>query len=65
MSILAMNMGGHARGGFEDNPYYRPGEVATSNAQLIERLVRIAREIGRSVASPGEVRTLLRLQRPR
>jgi 3-keto-5-aminohexanoate cleavage enzyme len=59
MSALAMAMGGHARAGFEDNPYYRPGELATSNAQLIERLVRIARELGREVATPDEARGLL------
>lgn len=59
MSILAMSMGGHARAGFEDNPYYRPGEPATSNAQFIERLVRIAREMGREVASPAEARVML------
>ncbi|HUT19532.1 MAG TPA: 3-keto-5-aminohexanoate cleavage protein [Anaerolineae bacterium] len=61
MSVLAMAMGGHARAGFEDNPYYRPGVLATSNAQLIERLVRIARELGREPASPEEARTLLGL----
>jgi 3-keto-5-aminohexanoate cleavage enzyme len=62
MSVMAMAMGGHARAGFEDNPYYRPGEDATSNAQLIERLVRIARELGREPASPQEVRALLGLR---
>jgi 3-keto-5-aminohexanoate cleavage enzyme len=61
MSVLAMNMGGHVRAGFEDNPFYRPGELATSNAQLIERLVRIARELGREPASPAEARQLLGL----
>jgi 3-keto-5-aminohexanoate cleavage enzyme len=61
MSSLAMLLGGHARAGFEDNAYYRPGELATSNAQLIERLVRIAREIGREVASPSEARDMLGL----
>jgi 3-keto-5-aminohexanoate cleavage enzyme len=61
MSVLAMAMGGHVRAGYEDNPYYRPGELATSNAQLIERLVRVAREIGREIASPDEVRGLLGL----
>lgn len=62
MSVLSMAMGGHARAGFEDNPYYRPGELATSNAQLIERLVRIAREIGREVATPTEAREFLGLK---
>jgi 3-keto-5-aminohexanoate cleavage enzyme len=63
MSTLAMNAGGHARAGFEDNPYYRPGELATSNAQLIERLVRLAREIGREVATLAEAREVLGLGR--
>lgn len=61
MSTLAMAMGGHARAGFEDNPYYHPGELATSNAQLVERLVRIAREVGREIATPDETRLLLGL----
>jgi 3-keto-5-aminohexanoate cleavage enzyme len=61
MSVLAMSMGGHARAGFEDNAYYRPGEVATSNAQLIERVVRIGREIGREPATPAEARKILGL----
>jgi 3-keto-5-aminohexanoate cleavage enzyme len=61
MSVLSMSVGGHVRAGFEDNPYYRPGELATSNAQLIERLVRIARELGREIATPSEARTALGL----
>jgi len=65
LSTLAMVMGGHARAGFEDNPYYRPGELATSNAQLIERLVRLTREIGRPVATPSEARQMLGLARLR
>ncbi len=61
MSSLAILMGGHARAGFEDNPYFRPGEIATSNAQLIERLVRISREIGLEIATPDEAREMLSL----
>jgi uncharacterized protein (DUF849 family) len=49
------------RAGFEDNPFYRPVEAATSNAQLIERLTRIANELGRPIASPAEARRMLRL----
>ena len=67
MSVLVMNMGGHVRAGFEDHPYYRPGErsgeVATRNAQLIERLVRVAHELAREPASPAEARQLLCLTR--
>ncbi|MBN1583497.1 MAG: 3-keto-5-aminohexanoate cleavage protein [Anaerolineae bacterium] len=62
MSALAMLFGGHARAGFEDNVYYRPGQVASSNGQLIERLARLAREIGREIATPDEARLLLRLK---
>jgi 3-keto-5-aminohexanoate cleavage enzyme len=61
IAVMALSMGGHVRAGFEDNPYYRPGEPATHNAQLIERLVRVAEELGRPVASPGEARKLLGL----
>ncbi len=63
LAAMGMSMGGNARAGFEDNPYYRPGEVASSNAQLIERIVRIAREIGREPASAAEVRDLVKVSR--
>ena len=61
MAALAMAMGGHARVGLEDNIYYRKGELATSNAQLVERAVRLANEMGRAVASPQDARRLLGL----
>lgn len=56
--------GGHVRTGFEDNLYYRKGELAPSNAQLVARLVRIADELNRPVATPDEARAMLGL-RPR
>jgi 3-keto-5-aminohexanoate cleavage enzyme len=58
-----MAMGGHVRTGLEDNVYYHRGELATSNAQLVERLVRIAGEMGRPVATPAQARALLELPR--
>ena len=58
-SSMATLMGGHARAGFEDNVHYHPGERAKSNAQLIERLVRIANELGRPIANVAEARNLL------
>jgi len=57
-----MAMGGHARAGFEDSPYFRPGELAASNAQLIERLVSIGKQMGREPATPDEARQLLGLK---
>ena len=61
MNMAAIIMGGHARTGLEDNIYYRRGELATSNAQLVERVARLSRELGREVASPAEARALLTL----
>ncbi len=61
MGIAAMAMGGHVRTGLEDNLYYHKGELAQSNEQLVARLVRIAEEAGRPVATPLETRLLLGL----
>jgi 3-keto-5-aminohexanoate cleavage enzyme len=52
--------GGHVRTGLEDNLYYRRGERAT-NAALVERVVRLARELERPVATPDQARELLGL----
>ncbi|MFW6266419.1 MAG: 3-keto-5-aminohexanoate cleavage protein [Halanaerobiales bacterium] len=61
MATHAILMGGHARVGFEDNIYYRKGELAESNAQLVARIVRLAEELGRDVATPDEAREILEL----
>jgi 3-keto-5-aminohexanoate cleavage enzyme len=61
MNMMAIAMGGHARTGLEDNLYYRRGELAQSNAQLVARLTRIARESGREPATPEEAREILGL----
>lgn len=59
MNAAAIITGGHARVGLEDNVYYRRGEPAEGNAQFVERLVRLAGELGREVAPPGEAREML------
>jgi len=61
MAMMGMIMGGHVRVGLEDNIYYSKGFLATSNAELVERVVRIAREFGREVANPKETRKILTL----
>lgn len=61
MATLAIAMGGHVRVGFEDNIFYRKGELADSNSRFVERVVRIAREVGREPASISEARQILRL----
>jgi 3-keto-5-aminohexanoate cleavage enzyme len=63
LTTLAAAMGGHIRVGFEDNIYYRRGELATSNAQLVARARRIAEELGRRPATPNEARRILGVAR--
>ncbi|HCI28701.1 MAG TPA: 3-keto-5-aminohexanoate cleavage protein, partial [Fervidobacterium sp.] len=48
---------------FEDNIYYRKGELAKSNAQLVERVARIAKEVDRPIATPDEAREYLGIRR--
>jgi len=59
LCVHSIAMGGHVRLGIEDNIYYRKGELARSNAQLVERVVRIAREMDRPVADPETARRIL------
>jgi len=58
-ATLGILLGGHVRVGLEDNVYYRRGELAESNAQLVERVVRVAEELGREVATPAQAREIL------
>jgi len=58
-TVMAMCQGANIRTGLEDNIYYSKGELAKSNAQLVERMVRIAREIGREVATVDEAKEIL------
>jgi 3-keto-5-aminohexanoate cleavage enzyme len=62
LGLAGIALGGHVRTGLEDNLYYHKGELATSNAQLVARLVRIAGEVGRPVATPDEARQILGLK---
>ncbi len=63
LATMAIILGGHVRVGFEDNIYYATGRLAESNAQLVERIVRISRELGREIADPSEARQILGLKR--
>lgn len=63
LTTMGMVMGGAVRVGLEDNVYYRKGEPAGSNAQLVERTVRIARELTLEPATPDEARALLGVAR--
>jgi len=56
-------LGGHIRVGFEDNIYYSKGRLAKSNAELVERAARIAKDSGRELAKPDDVRAMLQLRK--
>ncbi|WP_458206281.1 3-keto-5-aminohexanoate cleavage protein [Haladaptatus sp. NG-SE-30] len=60
-ATMGILFGGHVRVGLEDNVYYRRGELAESSAQLVARVVRVADELGREVASPAQAREILGL----
>lgn len=59
LNTFAIMMGWHARTGMEDNIYYKRGEKVRSNADLVARVVRIARELNREVATPSQAREML------
>jgi len=62
LATLGIMMGGHARVGFEDNIFIEKGVLAKSNAELVEKVVRIAQELGREIATPDEARRILGLK---
>jgi 3-keto-5-aminohexanoate cleavage enzyme len=58
-TALSILLGGNVRVGFEDNIFYRKGELAESNAQLVARTARIGRELGCQIATAVETRGIL------
>lgn len=59
LSFAALALGGNLRVGFEDNVYFRKGELAESNAQFVRRAVELVHTAGREVATPAHVRERL------
>lgn len=62
MAAHAIAMGGHVRVGFEDNLYLERGVLAKSNGELVAKVVRIAKELGRPIATSAEAREILGLK---
>lgn len=67
-SCLPMHYGAIAndcfiRVGFEDNPFIEKGVPADSNAQLVERAVKISKDAGLKIATPADVRNMLNLRK--
>lgn len=62
LAAAAIAMGGHVRVGFEDNLYLEKGVLAKSNGELVAKVVRLAKELGREVATSAEAREILSLK---
>lgn len=62
MCNMALLMGGNVRVGLEDSLYVEKGKLATSNADQVEKIVRIANELGIESATPQEARDILGLK---
>lgn len=63
LATMSVVLGGHVRVGFEDNIFYSKGVLAESNAELVERIVRIAKELDREIATPDEARGILGIKK--
>ena len=64
-NVLSLTLGGNVRVGLEDNPYIDwSSKTGASNPQLVERLVKIAREMGREPATPEEARSIIGIGNP-
>ena len=61
MATMGIIMGGHVRVGLEDNIFIRKRELAT-NPMLVEKVVRLANELEREIATPAEMREILALK---
>jgi len=64
INVAAILMGGHVRVGIEDSIYYNyPDTELATNANLVKRIVRIAKDLNREIATPDEARKILGLSR--
>lgn len=62
MCTISLIMGGNARVGMEDSLYAGKGVIAKSNAEQVEKIIRIARELSVEPATPDEAREILGLK---
>jgi 3-keto-5-aminohexanoate cleavage enzyme len=63
LGAVAIASGGNVRVGFEDCVHISKGILAESNAQMVQKIVRLSREMGREVATPDEARRILNLSK--
>jgi uncharacterized protein (DUF849 family) len=60
-ALQSLLLGGHVRVGLEDNLYYSRGRLA-NNVELVERIVRIIRDLDMEPATPEEAREIMGLK---
>ena len=63
MLAQAFVLGGHCRVGLEDNIYIEKGKLAPDNAALVAKAARIIKELGGTLATPGEAREILNVKK--
>lgn len=63
LAAASIISGGHVRVGFEDNIYLEKGVLAKNNGELVSKVVRLSKELGREVATPEEARKILGLKK--
>jgi uncharacterized protein (DUF849 family) len=62
MAAAALMLGGHMRVGLEDNLRVTAERRASSNAELVEKAIRLAPLLDRTPAGPDEARAILGLR---
>ncbi|MEW6262644.1 MAG: 3-keto-5-aminohexanoate cleavage protein [Thermodesulfobacteriota bacterium] len=61
MTVMGIILGGHVRVGMEDNVYLAKGRLLKSNAEMVVRIARVARDLNREIATPKQAREMLGL----
>ena len=64
LATMGLTLGANVRVGLEDNLYYRKGQKAGGNAEMVARIKRIAEDMNREVATPQQAREMLGLGAP-
>ncbi|MDR0927340.1 MAG: 3-keto-5-aminohexanoate cleavage protein [Ignavibacteria bacterium] len=62
LAVAAIIDGGHVRVGLEDNLNIARGVLTKGNGELVEKVVRLAKEFGREIATPADTRRILGLK---
>lgn len=62
LALESIKAGGHVRVGFEDNIYLEKGVLAKGTYELVDKVVKMAKEHGREIATPAEARKILNIK---